>query len=220
MDILNYIKKNRTYLDGGTGTYLQSQGLMPGERCENWCLEKPDIIESLHRAYFEAGSNIVCTNTFGVNKDKFENYDEIIRAAISIALKAKDGKEDRFVAFDMGPTGRMLAPYGDMSFEECVELYGANVRAAEGMGADAILIETMNDALETKAAVIAAKENSTLPIFVTNVYDATGKLMTGATPEAMIAMLEGLGVSALGMNCSLGPDKMLDIMLDIIEITI
>lgn len=212
MDILNYIKSGRVYLDGGTGTYLQSQGLMPGERPENWCLEKSEVIEGLHRAYFEAGSNVVCTNTFGVNKDKFKNYEEIIRAAISIAIKAKDGKEDRFVAFDMGPTGRMLAPYGDMTFEECVELYSANVRAAEGMGADLILIETMNDALETKAAVIAAKENSSLPIFVTNVYDATGKLMTGATPEAMIAMLEGLGVSALGMNCSLGPDKMLDII--------
>ncbi len=212
MNILEFIKNNRVYLDGGTGTYLQSRGLKPGERCENWCLEKPDIIENLHRAYFEAGSNIVCTNTFGVNKDKFENYKEIIRAAIGIAIKAKDGKEDRFVAFDMGPTGRMLAPYGDLSFEDCVELYAENVRTAEGLGADLILIETMNDALETKAAVIAAKENSTLPVFVTNVYDATGKLMTGATPKAMIAMLEGLGVSALGMNCSLGPDKMLDII--------
>ncbi len=212
MNILEFIKNNRVYLDGGTGTYLQSRGLKGGERCENWCLEKPDIIENLHRAYFEAGSNIVCTNTFGVNKDKFANYREIIRAAIEIASRAKDGKEDRFVAFDMGPTGRMLAPYGDLTFEDCVELYAENVKAAEGMGADLILIETMNDALETKAAVIAAKENSTLPIFVTNVYDATGKLMTGATPKAMIAMLEGLGVSALGMNCSLGPDKMLDII--------
>lgn len=212
MNILEFIKNNRVYLDGGTGTYLQSRGLKGGERCENWCLEKPDIIENLHRAYFEAGSNIVCTNTFGVNKDKFANYREIIRAAIEIASRAKDGKEDRFIAFDMGPTGRMLAPYGDLTFEDCVELYAENVKAAEGMGADLILIETMNDALETKAAVIAAKENSTLPIFVTNVYDATGKLMTGATPKAMIAMLEGLGVSALGMNCSLGPDKMLDII--------
>ncbi len=208
MDILSFIKNRRVYLDGGTGTYLQSQGLKAGERPESWCLEKSDIIENLHRAYFEAGSNIVCTNTFGVNKDKFPNYTDIISAAIQLAINAKDGKEDRFVAFDMGPTGRMLEPYGDMSFEECVELYAANVRAAEGKGADLILIETMNDALETKAAVIAAKENSYLPIFVTNVYDATGKLMTGATPKAMIAMLEGLGVSALGMNCSLGPDKM------------
>lgn len=217
MDILSFIKKQRVYLDGGTGTYLQSQGLKAGERPENWCIEKSDIIENLHRAYFEAGSNIVCTNTFGVNKDKFQNYKDIISSAIQIAIKAKDGKKDRFVAFDMGPTGRMLEPYGDMSFEECVELYAENVRVAEGKGADLILIETMNDALETKAAVIAARENSTLPVFVTNVYDASGKLMTGATPKAMIAMLEGLGVSALGMNCSLGPDKMRGIIDEFVK---
>ena len=212
MDILNLIKQKRVYFDGGTGTYLQSQGLKPGDKPESWCLEKPDIIEHLHASYFEAGANIVKTNTFGVNKDKFANYDKIISAAISLAVKAKGGKDDRFVAFDMGPTGRMLKPFGDLDFEDCVELYAANVRAAEGIGADLILIETMNDALETKAAVIAAKENSTLPIFVTNVYDTSGKLMTGATPEAMIAMLEGLGVAAIGMNCSFGPDKMADIV--------
>lgn len=211
-DILTLIQKKRLFFDGGTGTYLQAHGLTSGERPENWCIEKPEIIENLHRTYFESGANIVCTNTFGVNKDKFENYREIIQAAIDIAKRAKDGKEERFVAFDMGPTGRMLEPYGDLSFEDCVELYAQNVKAAEGRGADVILIETMNDALETKAAVIAAKENSNLPIFVTNVYDASGKLMTGATPEAMIAMLEGLGVSALGMNCSVGPDKMLEII--------
>lgn len=211
-NILELIKQKRIFFDGGTGTYLQSHGLKAGEKPELWSIEKPDVIEGLHRAYFEAGANIVKTNTFGVNKDKFANYKEIIEAAIECALRAKDGKEDRFVAFDMGPTGRMLKPLGDLDFEDCVSLYAENVKTAAGCGADLMLIETMNDALETKAAVIAAKENCDLPIFVTNVYDGTGKLMTGATPKAMIAMLEGLGVSALGMNCSFGPDKMLEII--------
>ncbi len=211
-NILDLLKKKRLFFDGGMGTLLQSKGLGAGEKPELWNLEKPEIIESIHREYFEAGANIVKTNTFGINKDKFDNYKELIEAGIACAMRAKDGRDDRFIAFDMGPTGRMLRPLGDMDFEECVELYAANVRAMEKLGADLILIETMNDALETKAAVIAAKENSSLPIFVTNVYDESGKLMTGASPAAMIAMLEGLGVTALGMNCSFGPDKMLDII--------
>ena len=213
-DILKLIKEKRVFFDGGTGTYLQSRGLKPGEKPELWSIEKPEVIEELHRAYFAAGANVATTNTFGVNRDKFENYDRIISASISCAKKAAGGCEDRFVAFDMGPTGRMLKPLGDMEFEECVSLYAENVKVAAKCGADLIIIETMNDCLETKAAVLAAKENSSLPVFVTNVYDSTGKLMTGADPKAMIAMLEGLGVDALGMNCSFGPDKMLDIIGD------
>ncbi len=212
MNILNLIKQKRIFFDGGMGTYLQSKGLKAGDKPELWNLEKPEIIESLHRAYFDAGCNIATTNTFGVNRDKFQNYEEIISSGVACAKKACDGKTERFAAFDMGPTGRMLTPYGDMDFEYCVELFAANVRVANKCGVDLIIIETMNDALETKAAVIAAKENSDLPIFVTNVYDTSGKLMTGADPKAMIAMLEGLGVDALGMNCSFGPDKMLEII--------
>lgn len=211
-DILKLIKEKRIFFDGGTGTYLQSRGLKPGEKPELWNIEKPGVIEDLHRAYFEAGCNVATTNTFGVNRDKFANYAEIISAAISCAKNAAGDHKDRFVAFDMGPTGRMLKPLGDMDFEYCVSLYADNVKVASQCGADLIIIETMNDCLETKAAVLAAKENSELPVFVTNVYDGTGKLMTGANPKAMIAMLEGLGVDAIGMNCSFGPDKMLDII--------
>lgn len=213
-DILKLIKKKRIFFDGGTGTYLQAHGLRAGEKPELWNIEKPMVIEGLHRAYFEAGCNVATTNTFGVNRDKFSNYREIISAAIECAKKAAGDNEERFVAFDMGPTGRMLEPLGDMDFEYCVSLYADNVKVAAECGADLIIIETMNDCLETKAAVLAAKENSSLPVFVTNVYDGTGKLMTGANPAAMIAMLEGLGVDALGMNCSFGPDKMLDIIGD------
>ncbi len=208
--VMDLISKKRMYFDGGTGTCLQAKGLMAGEKPERWSITKPHIIEELHRMYFESGANIVKTNTFGVNRDKFPDYKEVIQASLECARRAADGREDRFVAFDMGPTGRMLKPFGDMDFEYCVELYAENVKAAKD--ADIILIETMNDALETKAAVIAAKENSDLPVFVTNVYDASGKLMTGADPVSMIAMLEGLGVDAIGMNCSYGPDRMLDII--------
>lgn len=212
INIKEEIKKRRLYFDGGTGTYLQACGLLPGEKPENWNVDHPEIIIKLHREYFKAGCDIVKTNTFGVNKDKFENYEEIIFSAVRCAKEARDGFENKFIAFDMGPTGRMLKPYGDMEFEDCVSLYAENVKCAAGAGVDLILIETMNDALETKAAVIAAKENSSLPVFVTNVYDESGKLMTGADPAAMIAMLEGLGVDAIGMNCSFGPDKMLPVV--------
>jgi len=212
ISIKDEIKKRRLYFDGGTGTYLQSCGLLPGEKPETWNITHPEVIENLHREYFRAGCDIVKTNTFGVNKDKFDNYEEIISAAIERAKTARKEFQGKFIAFDMGPTGRMLKPYGDMEFEECVSLYAANVKCAAKCGVDLILMETMNDALETKAAVIAAKENSDLPVFVTNVYDESGKLMTGADPLAMIAMLEGLGVEAIGMNCSFGPDKMLPVV--------
>ncbi len=200
----------RLYFDGGTGTVLQGMGLPAGTPPEAWNITNPEKITALHKAYIDAGCNIIKTNTFGVNKDKYENFEEYIKVALECAKKAVN--ENSYIAFDIGPTGRLLKPLGDMDFEEAVSLFAENAKLAEKYGADLILIETMNDSLETKAAVVACKENTNLPVFVTNVYDESGKLMTGATPEAMIAMLEGLGVSALGMNCSLGPDKMLPLI--------
>ena len=210
MKICDTIKNKRLYFDGGTGTVLQSMGLEAGTPPEMWNITNPDKIEALHKAYVDAGCNIIKTNTFGVNCIKYENYEEYIEKALICAKNAK--KEDTFIAFDMGPSGRLLKPLGDMDFDDAVSLFGKNASLAEKYGADLILIETMNDALETKAAVLGCKENCSLPVFVTNVYDEGGKLMTGATPEAMIALLESLGVSALGMNCSLGPDKMLPLI--------
>lgn len=210
MKITDAIKNKRLYFDGGTGTVLQSMGLPAGTPPESWNLSAPDKITALHKAYINAGCNIIKTNTFGVNKAKYKNFEEYIRAALKCAKDAVC--ENTYIAFDMGPSGRLLKPLGDMDFEEAVSLFGENAKLAQKYGADLILIETMNDSLETKAAVLGCKENTNLPVFVTNVYDESGKLMTGATPEAMIAMLEGLGVSALGMNCSLGPDKMLPLM--------
>ncbi len=217
MNIMELIRERRVFFDGGTGTVLQTMGLGAGEEPALWSLTHPERILALHRAYFEAGCDIVKSNTFGINRDKYENYAELIGAGLAIAKRAAAeamaaGLGKKYVAFDMGPTGKLLEPMGTLAFEDAVALFAANVRAAAASGADLILIETMNDAYETKAAVLAAKENADLPVFVTNVYDDTGKLMTGADPVAMIALLEGLGVDAIGMNCSLGPDRMLDII--------
>lgn len=215
--ITEILNTRRIILDGGTGTLLQKAGLPAGTPPEVWNLKHPEKIKELHLSYYESGSDIVATNTFGVNANKYANYSEYIKSAISIAKSARDeyvskhGGE-KYVAFDIGPSGRMLAPLGDLDFEDAVELFAKNVRVAAECGADLILIETMNDSYETKAAVLAAKENSNLPIFVTNVYDESAKLMTGASPEAMVALLEGLGVSAIGANCSLGPDKLLPVV--------
>ena len=206
------MKSKRLYFDGGTGTVLQKMGLPSGQPPELWNLMEPQKIISLHKAYLDAGCNIIKTNTFGINRDKYPNYRELIRAGIDCAKKAVENRSEKFIAFDMGPTGRLLEPLGDLPFEEAVSLFADNVRVASECGIDLILIETMNDSYETKAAVLAAKENADVPVFVTNVYDADGKLMTGADPAAMIAVLEGLKVDALGMNCSLGPDIMLNII--------
>jgi 5-methyltetrahydrofolate--homocysteine methyltransferase len=210
--ICELIKEKRIYFDGGMGTMLQKRGLKPGELPEIWNLEHPDIIEDIHRQYLESGANIITTNTFGVNFLKHSDYDKLISAGISCAQKSLEGFPDTFVAFDIGPLGRFLEPIGEISFDEAVEIFAKNIRVARDCGVDLIVIETMTDSYETKAAVIAAKENCDLPIFVTNVYDEKGKMLTGADPESMIAMLEGLGVTAIGINCSFGPDKMLPLI--------
>ncbi len=220
MKITDLINKKRIYLDGGTGTVLQSLGLPDGTPPEMWNIDNPDAVISLHRSYFEAGSNIVATNTFGVNCKKYDNYKEIIAAAFECAKKAREGMgDDKFIALDIGPTGRLLKPLGDLDFEEAVEIFAKNVIEGVKNGADLILVETMNDSLETKAALLAAKENSSLPVFVTNVYDEKLKLMTGADPFAMIALLEGMGADAIGMNCSLGPDKMISVLEEFAKYT-
>lgn len=211
------IKGKRLYFDGGFGTVIQAMGLEKGMAPEMWNISHPDKVCDVHSAYIQAGSNIITTNTFGVNSRKYDNYEQLMVSAVECVKKAAKDKKDIFIAFDIGPTGQLLEPLGDLSFEEAVSIFSDSIRVAAKAGADLILIETMNDAYETKAAVIAAKENCDLPIFVTNVYDKTGKLMTGANPLAMISMLEGLGVDAIGMNCSFGPDVMLDIVDEFVK---
>ncbi len=210
MNIIDFLKNNIVFLDGGMGTLLQARGLAAGELPERWNLEHPDVIVDIHRAYFDAGSNIVNTNTFGANILNFsaEELELIVKAAIENARKAAGssvGAQEKFVALDIGPTGRMLKPYGDLDFEDAVKVFAETVKLGVKYGADLIVIETMNDSYETKAALLAAKENSNLPVFVSNAYSEDGKLMTGASPAAMVAMLEGMGADAIGVNCSLGP---------------
>ena len=218
-NILELINKKRIYFDGGMGSMLQKRGLGVNEHPEEWNLTHSEIITDIHREYLKSGANIITTNTFGINALKYDNYDIMIESAICCARNATNCAKDSFIAFDIGPLGRFIEPIGDLPFEDAVEIFAKNIRVAQKCGIDLILIETMTDSLETKAAVIAAKENSSAPIFVTNVYDENCKTLTGADPESMVAMLEGLGVSALGVNCSLGPDKLVDVIERIYKVS-
>ena len=219
MTILEKIKNGFTYFDGGTGTVLQKKGLKAGELPEEWNITHREEIIDLHLSYINAGSHIINTNTFGANILKFEktHLEEVITAAVENALEAKkrSGRDDVWIALDIGPSGKLLKPYGTLDFEDAVSVFAETVKIGTDKGIDLINIETMTDAYETKAAVLAAKENSNLPVFTSNVYDEKGKLMTGADAKAMVALLEGLGVSALGLNCSLGPGEMKDIAKEI-----
>ena len=220
MKILDYLKDNLLILDGGMGTLLQSAGLPSGELPERWNLTHPEVIQKIHRDYFEAGSNVVSTNTFGANLLKFspDELDDIVRAAVENAKTAKEGLiGERFIALDIGPSGKLLKPYGDLDFEDAVALFAHTVKLGVKYGVDLIFIETMNDSYETKAALLAAKENSDLPVFVSNAYGADGRLMTGASPAAMAAMLEGMGADAIGANCSLGPRQLAPVVDELLE---
>ncbi len=222
MKILDYIKKNPLYLDGGMGTLLQSRGLGVGELPERWNITHPEVITEIHRAYYDAGSNVVSTNTFGANLLKF-SHDElevIVAAAVKNAYTAKEtttNTAERFIALDIGPTGKLLKPYGDLDFEDAVSIFAETVKLGAKYGADLIFIETMNDSYETKAALLAAKENCDLPVFVSNAYGSDGRLMTGASPAAMVALLEGMGADAIGANCSLGPRQLAPVVNELLE---
>ncbi|HHX69293.1 MAG TPA: dihydropteroate synthase [Gallicola sp.] len=222
MNILDKMKKGLLYFDGAQGSVLQEMGLKPGELPEVWNLTNPSKIIDMHKGYLDAGSNIILTNTFGANSFKFtgenNNYslEEIINAAVKNVRKAfeltSNKNVEHYIALDIGPTGKLLKPMGELDFEEAVNVFKEIVDLGVKNNVDLIVIETMNDSYETKAAVLAAKENSNLPVFVTNVYDENKTLMTGADPIAMISLLEGLRVDAIGMNCSLGPAQMVDIV--------
>ena len=208
MTVRELLKTRRVILDGGMGTLLQQAGLPAGTPPEAWSLSHPGQLTAIHAAYIEAGADVVLANTFGVNAVKYENYEQLVAAAVAAAKAAVAQCGRGFVALDIGPLGRLLEPLGDLPFEQAVDIFAATVRAGVAAGADLIVIETMTDAYETKAAALAAKENSDLPVFVSNAYDGSGKLMTGASPQAMVALLEGLRVDAVGVNCSLGPDAL------------
>lgn len=222
MNIRDFIKNNIVYLDGGMGTLLQKSGLQPGELPERWNISHPEVIIEIHKSYYDSGSNIVNTNTFGANSLKFDadELSEIIYHAVKNAdeaRKASSGKQEKFIALDVGPTGKLLKPLGDLDFEDAVKAFAEVISLGVKYGVDLITIETMNDSYETKAAVLAAKENSDLPIIVTNAYGENGRLMTGADPAVMAAMLEGMGVDAIGANCSLGPKQLMGVMDELLK---
>lgn len=220
MNIRERLGKELLFLDGGMGTLLQAEGLAPGELPETWNIEHPEKVEAIHRRYYEVGSDVVLANTFGANVCKFHDdrytVEEVIRAGIANAKRAGEqiGKET-YVALDMGPTGKLLKPMGDLDFDDAYEAFAEAVRYGEKYGADLIHIETMSDTYEVKAAILAAKENSSLPVFVTMIFDERGKLLTGGDVPSVVAMLEGLRVDALGLNCGLGPKQMLPILNDL-----
>ena len=217
-DFLTRLGRERLYWDGGTGSLLQAKGLKGGELPERWNLTHPDAVLGVAEAYFRAGSDVVNSNTFGANRLHYPDADElkaIVEAGVGHVIEARRrcGREaDGCVALDIGPTGRLLKPMGDLDFEDAVALFGEVARWGEAAGADLALIETMNDTLEMKAAVLAVKENTRLPVCATCVFDEKGKLLTGGTPESLAAMLEGLRVDAIGVNCGLGPKQLLPVV--------
>ena len=209
------------YLDGAMGTMLQGRGLQPGERPELLCLSHPDWIRDIHRAYVEAGSQVVYANTFGANALKLagsgHTVAEVITAAIRVARSAAGNAA--LVALDMGPLGELLEPLGTLRFEEAYNLFAEMARAGEAAGADLVAIETMTDLCEARAALLAVKENTAFPTFVTMSFDETGRTFTGCTAEAMARTLEGLGADAVGVNCSLGPDRLLPVVREVYRTT-
>ena len=222
MKLTERLGREWLFFDGGTGTILQERGLTAGELPETWNLTRPEELIAVHRAYLDAGSDIICANTFGANALKFpQNLREIVEAGIRNAQQARRevGREDAYIALDIGPTGRLLQPMGDLPFEQAVEVFGDVVRIGAAAGADLVLIETMSDSYEAKAAVLAAKENCNLPVLVTTIFDEKGKLLTGGTVDSVVAMLEGLRVDALGVNCGLGPKQMLPIVRRLTEVS-
>lgn len=192
------------FFDGGMGTMLQAAGLKAGQLPETLNITNKEMILAVHRAYADAGCEYITANTFGANCLKFENYDEIIKAGIELAKSV--GKK---VLLDIGPTGKLLKPMGELAFDDAIDIFAKTVIAGKD-GADAVLIETMSDTYEIKAAVLAAKENCDLPIIVTMIFDEKGRLLTGADIKSAVTMLEGLGVDVIGLNCGLGPKQMIE----------
>lgn len=222
MSIMELLKQRVLFLDGGMGSLLQERGLKPGELPETWNLSHPEVVQQIHREYLLAGSDVVTSNTFGANRLKYPadgELETIVESGILQARVAVEACGKGYVALDLGPTGKLLKPLGDLGFEEAYQLYKEVVVTGAKAGADLILIETMSDGYEAKAAVLAAKENCSLPVFVTMAFDGSGKLLTGGTVSSTVALLEGLGVDVLGVNCGLGPVQMKEIVKEMLEVS-
>ena len=216
-----FFKKGILILDGAMGTVLQHRGLPPGGQPELLNLTEPELIESIHREYIAAGSNVVYANTFGANALKLapigHTVDEVVGAAVSIARRAAGS--DAKVALDIGPLGELLEPMGSLTFERAYELFREMAVAGEMAGADFAVIETMTDLYEAKAALLAVKESTHLPVLVTMSVERNGRTFTGCTVPSMARTLEGLGADAIGLNCSVGPDLMIPMLKELCENT-
>ncbi len=222
MEFLELLQTGRpVLLDGGMGTMLQAKGLPVGATPELTALEHPEWLLDIHRAYVEAGAQILYANTFGANREKLSHcgrtVEEIVPAAVALAKEAAQGRA--LVALDIGPTGQLLEPTGILDFETAVDIFAQVVRAGAAAGADLIVIETMTDLQEARAALLAAKENSSLPVLVTMTYEATGRTFLGCSPAAAALTLEGMGADAIGVNCSLGPREMPPLVEELLQWT-
>ncbi|WP_077366756.1 homocysteine S-methyltransferase family protein [Clostridium saccharoperbutylacetonicum] len=219
MGLKEIIKDNILIFDGAMGTMLQRNGLKLGENPEILNIKEPHIIEEIHKEYIDSGANVITTNTFGANELKLKlcnlEVEEAVDAAVKIAKRAKGNSNNTYIALDIGPIGELLEPMGTLSFDKAYEIFKRQIVQGVKSGADIILIETMTDLYELKAAILAAKENSKLPVFCTMTFEENLRTFTGCSPEAMVLVLEGLGVDALGVNCSLGPKQLKPVIEEI-----
>lgn len=198
------------FFDGGMGSMLN---LAAGELPEKLNINEPERVFAVHKGYADAGADFITANTFGANSLKYDNVPELVKAAVELAKKA--GKK---VALDIGPTGKLLKPMGDLDFERAVELFSEVIEAGKD-GADVVIIETMSDSYELKAAVLAAKEHCDLPVIASMIFDENGRLLTGGDMRSACAMLEGLGADVVGINCGLGPKQMIELVKEMRENT-
>ena len=205
-------RKRFVFLDGGMGTQLQARGLQPGQKPELAALEMPDVLTAIHTDYANAGADILLANTFGANAKKLagcgHTVEDVVTASIACARKAAD-TTGALVALDIGPLGELLVPAGTLSFEDAYAEFAQVIRAGTAAGADLVFLETMTDLYELKAAILAAKENCTLPIFTSMSFESRGRTFTGCTVESYAVTAAGLGADAVGINCSLGPKEIL-----------
>lgn len=214
--------KDYVILDGAMGTMLQKSGLELGERPEILAITHPEKITGVHRMYVESGANLIYANTFGANSHKLAGFNYTVEEVVTAGIKAAKGAcqgTDALVALDIGPLGELLEPTGTLSFEGAYELFKEMIMAGVNAGADVIVFETMTDLYEVKAGVLAAKENSNLPIMVSMTFESNHRTFAGCTVEAMAITLEGLGVDAIGINCSLGPVEILSIAKELCDNT-
>lgn len=222
MSIKDLMEEKILVADGAMGTMLQNQGIEMGSIPELLAFSHPQVIRDIYSAYFAAGSDFVCANTFGANRIKLQDceysVEQVIHQAVKIAKEIASPLK-KYVAMDVAPLGKLMEPVGEMTFEEAYDLFKEQIVAGVQAGADLILCETFTDIYELKAAVIAAKENCDLPIFCSVTFQENGRMLMGTDPVTVVNILQDLNIDALGVNCSLGPKQMIPIVSEILKYT-